>query len=151
MKIYLDVSCLNRPFDDQSQPRIRLEAEAVELILQKIDDGHWHSISSEMAVLEVEAISDPERRRNVQALLPDGSALTKLTKAVRNRAKDLASRGFKPAAATHIAAAEEAAADVFLTCDDRLLKTSRRQKPQIRVQVANPLAWLEEQQDDSNA
>ena len=33
MKIYLDVSCLNRPFDDQTQPRVRLEAEAVTIVL----------------------------------------------------------------------------------------------------------------------
>ena len=29
MRIYLDMCCLKRPFDDQSQPRIRLETEAV--------------------------------------------------------------------------------------------------------------------------
>ncbi len=32
-QIYLDVCCLNRPFDDQRQDRIRLEADAVLLIL----------------------------------------------------------------------------------------------------------------------
>jgi hypothetical protein len=36
MKIYLDTCCLNRPFDDQRQARIRLESEAVTLILEKI-------------------------------------------------------------------------------------------------------------------
>jgi hypothetical protein len=39
MKIYLDVSCLNRPFDDQGQARVRLEAEAVTVILAKCDLG----------------------------------------------------------------------------------------------------------------
>jgi hypothetical protein len=34
--IYLDVCCLNRPFDDQTQERIRLEAEAVLRILANI-------------------------------------------------------------------------------------------------------------------
>ena len=29
MKLYLDVCCLKRPFDDQTQPRIRMETEAV--------------------------------------------------------------------------------------------------------------------------
>lgn len=29
MKIYLDNCCLNRPFDDQSNLRVRLESEAV--------------------------------------------------------------------------------------------------------------------------
>lgn len=33
--IYLDVCCLNSPFDDQTQERIHLEAEAVMLILNR--------------------------------------------------------------------------------------------------------------------
>ena len=36
MRIYLDNCCLNRPFDDQSKMRIRLEAEAVLFIQGKI-------------------------------------------------------------------------------------------------------------------
>jgi len=35
-RLYLDVCCLNRPFDDQSQDRIRLEAEAVRVILNAL-------------------------------------------------------------------------------------------------------------------
>jgi hypothetical protein len=34
-RIYLDVCCLNRPFDDQCQERIRLESEAILLILER--------------------------------------------------------------------------------------------------------------------
>jgi hypothetical protein len=33
MRIYLDMCCLKRPFDDQSQPRIRLETETVLALL----------------------------------------------------------------------------------------------------------------------
>ncbi|MGH2585054.1 MAG: hypothetical protein ACRDJE_09075 [Dehalococcoidia bacterium] len=29
MRIYFDVCCLNRPFDDQRQERVRLETEAL--------------------------------------------------------------------------------------------------------------------------
>ncbi len=36
MRIYFDVCCLNRPFDDQSQQRIRLEAEAINFLFQHI-------------------------------------------------------------------------------------------------------------------
>ena len=32
-RIYLDACCLNRPLDDQTQARIRLEAEAVLIVL----------------------------------------------------------------------------------------------------------------------
>ena len=33
MRVYLDMCCLKRPFDDQSQPRIHLESEAVLALL----------------------------------------------------------------------------------------------------------------------
>ena len=36
-RIYLDVCCLNRPFDDQNQPRIRLESEAILIILAQYE------------------------------------------------------------------------------------------------------------------
>jgi hypothetical protein len=39
VKVYLDASALNRPFDDQSLPRNRLEAEAVIVILDQIEQG----------------------------------------------------------------------------------------------------------------
>jgi hypothetical protein len=34
-KIYLDVCCLNRPFDDQTQPRIYLETQSVMTIINQ--------------------------------------------------------------------------------------------------------------------
>jgi predicted nucleic acid-binding protein len=34
VKIYLDTSAYNRPFDDQTQPKIFLESQAVAIILQ---------------------------------------------------------------------------------------------------------------------
>ena len=33
LRIYLDVCCLNRPFDEQTQDRVRLETEAILTIL----------------------------------------------------------------------------------------------------------------------
>jgi hypothetical protein len=33
MRVYLDACCLGRLTDDQTQQRIRIEAEAVELVL----------------------------------------------------------------------------------------------------------------------
>ena len=39
IKVYLDTSVYNRPFDDQSQIRIRLETEAFLSILEKAISG----------------------------------------------------------------------------------------------------------------
>lgn len=48
IRIYLDACCLNRPFDDQTHDRIRLEAEAVLLILSHVEAGQWQLIGSEV-------------------------------------------------------------------------------------------------------
>ena len=39
MRIYLDCCCLQRPLDDQTQPRIKVEAEAVLAILSSVQAG----------------------------------------------------------------------------------------------------------------
>ena len=51
LRIYLDVCCLNRPFDGQRQDRIRLESEAVLLILGYCEAGTWQWISSAVDAL----------------------------------------------------------------------------------------------------
>ncbi len=39
IRIYLDTSVYNRPFDDQSQPRIWLESLAFSIILQLVENN----------------------------------------------------------------------------------------------------------------
>jgi predicted nucleic acid-binding protein len=60
----------------------------------------------------------------------------------RARAGELELLGFTGFDALHLACAESAAAAVFLTTDDKLLKGAARLADDIRVQVANPLEWL---------
>ena len=148
MRIYLDVSCLNRPFDDQTQSRIRLESEAVILILEGIDAGRWEEVSSRMAELEVRAIRDEIRRRRVAELLPEGRM--ELTGPVFARARLLVTSGFKAADALHIATAEAHQADVLLTCDDRLLRRGRQLADELNIELANPVDCLKEQDDAAN-
>ncbi len=42
-------------------------------------------------------------------------------------------------------------ADVFLSCDDRLVRLARRRRDQLLVRVANPLEWITEIGHDSDA
>jgi hypothetical protein len=39
MRLYIDLSCFNRPFDNQAQDRVRHESEAVLAILTRIVEG----------------------------------------------------------------------------------------------------------------
>ena len=151
MKIYLNVSCLNRPFDDQEQARIRLEAAAVGMILERVDEGRWVHVSSEMARIEIDANPDPKRRARVHLLLPEAGHIVKLTPALFARGAALELLGFKPADALHVAAAEAAAADVLLSCDDRFCRTARRHAKRLRVAVHNPLNWIDEVENGADS
>lgn len=144
LKIYLDVSCLNRPYDDQSQLRIRLEAEAVALIVSNIEDGKWVMVSSEIVDVEVNAIGAVDRKKKVQALLKLSQEFVIITGETRDRADELVAKGFKPADALHVAAAESAHVDVMLSCDDRLCRSARRHGSSLQVTVMNPVEWLKE-------
>lgn len=148
MKIDLDVSCLNRAFDDQGQPRIRLESEAVTIIIETVDSGRWAQVSSRMVEIEVLAIPDETRRRRVLQLLPDD--ILSLTAQVFARSRKLVDAGLAAADAVHVAAAEALNADVFLKCDDRLLRRCARIAGELRVRVVNPLQWPAEQNDAPN-
>ena len=80
--IYLDVSCLNRAFDDQTQPRVRLEAQAIMVIFEMFEAGDFRHVSSVMAELELGAMSDPDRRARVELLLPDAASILPLTEPI---------------------------------------------------------------------
>jgi predicted nucleic acid-binding protein len=148
MKLYLDVSCLNRPFDDQSQSRIRLESEAVTILLDGIDAGRWEQVSSRMAEIEASAMTDEVRRRRVLKLLP--VSRMELGPTVFERARRLVGFGLHAADAVHVGAAEALAADVLLTCDDRLLRRGRQIADELHVKIVNPVDWLKEQNDAKN-
>jgi predicted nucleic acid-binding protein len=143
-RVYLDACCLNRPFDDQRQARVRLEAEAVVLILGRVESGSDTWIGSEVLEFEINQIPDPERRRRVQAI---GSGIQEriiVGDSEIDRARQLAEYGLGAFDAAHVACAETAGVDVFLTTDDKLIRKARAHEDQLRVRVINPVVWLSE-------
>ncbi len=143
-EVYLDACCLNRPFDDQTQDRIRLEAEAVLLILAHSERGDWRWVGSEVLDFEIHQIPDPERRHRVQLLLQHTTATVALDSDVVQRGTELEALGFGAYDALHLACAEQAGVEVFLSTDDRLLRRARRLGEQLQVRVENPLSWMKE-------
>src|SRR5438045_599496 len=69
MRLYLDVCSLNRPYDDQSIDRNRLEAEAVLVIVGRVSRGQHMMVSSEIIDLESEASPDREKAELVRETL----------------------------------------------------------------------------------
>ena len=141
-RIYLDVCCLQRPFDDQRQVRVHLEAEAVKLILAQVEAGELIWIGSEVVEFEIAQNPDPERALKAMLLAAYAGIRVSVGADERARAGELELLGFTGFDALHLACAESAGAAVFLTTDDKLLKSAARWVDKIRVQVANPLEWL---------
>jgi len=69
VRLYLDTCFLNRPFDEQAVDRIRLETEALKIVLRKIERDHWSLVSSEILELEIHRIPDRTRREPLYELL----------------------------------------------------------------------------------
>ena len=63
MLVYLDTCSIQRPFDDQSQLRIALEAEAVLQVIQLAEQEVVDLLASEMLLVETEQNPTPRRRR----------------------------------------------------------------------------------------
>jgi len=141
MNIYLDTSCLKRPFDDQTQPRIRLETEALLLVLRGVENGHLRWIGSDLLLYENRNNPNAERRRRAGSILKLCSTIVGFSDSQEVRGVELAQNGIVALDALHLAAAEEAQVDVFLSCDDKLI---RRASGCARVKVQNPVDFLKE-------
>lgn len=140
--IYFDVCCLNRPFDDQTQDRIHLEAEAVLLILHHVEINDWQWIWGEVVNYEIQQTPEPERRTQLSLLTRYANQFVTLNNTMIERAAALQQQGFHLYDALHLACAESAQATVFLTTDDKLLKRAKLQQSHLHIPVKNPLDWL---------
>ncbi len=140
--IYLDVCCLNRPFDDWSQERIRLEGDSILSIIQRVRAGEWQLISSEAIAVELGKMRNLEKKASIIKLLELATLTQQIDEGVDQRSQEIESLGFGLFDSFHLACAEAAKADIFLSTDDRLLKNARRHEHQLKVVVNNPAIWL---------
>ena len=125
MRVYLDNCCFQRPLDNKSQVRVRLESEAVLAILSLWEQHQIEVISSEALEFELAQNPDPVRRAYVAEIVSGAAIRVQVDHAISMRAKELEAGGLRGMDALHIACAEAAGADYFCSCDDRLLRRAR--------------------------
>ena len=143
-KVYLDVCCLNRPFDDQEQERIHLESEAIRLILKRIGKCDLIWVGSSVLNLEINKTPDIERKANVIAFMDGITDKIYATEKDVDRARVFESLGFKAMDALHLACAERLQVDVFLTVDDKLISKGKMNPGNPNIRIENPVTWLQE-------
>jgi predicted nucleic acid-binding protein len=144
LKVYLDACCLGRLTDDQSQSRVRAEAEAVEHIMGMIRAGRATWVSSTILSIDVSRNPDPERRQDAETLLIFADEVIVPNPDTAERAREIEKQGFSTFDALYLASAEQAGADVFLTTDGVLLRRAGRTVPRLRLRVENPVLWYQE-------
>lgn len=141
MRVYLDNCCFNRPFDDQGQIRIRLEAEAKLYIQDLILGGRIELAWSYVLDYETSANPFEQRRRAIAGWRERAMVDVEETPGILHRAGVLSKKGVKSLDALHVACAVEAECDYLLTTDDALLK---RAKSVADVRVLDPMGFIRE-------
>lgn len=138
MLVYLDNCCFNRPFDDQSQMRVRLETEAKLAIQAEVRDGAVRLGWSNILDFENDSSPSEERKENIKIWRNFASVDTTESPEILNVAVDLVSQGFRKMDSLHLASAMALQCDIFLTTDDGILK--KRSKVD-KIKILNPVEY----------
>ncbi len=122
MKIYLDTSVYNRPFDDQTQPRIWLETLALFIILLNIENKVFDLVTS--TILDYENSRNPhiERKSWVETCFELTGYKQKYQDSMESRIQGLCNKTISVIDAMHIVFAEYSDYKYFITCDDKVIK-----------------------------
>lgn len=137
MRLYLDLNCFNRPFDDQAQQRVALETAAVLAILQRVIDGLDELAWSEILELENSRHPLADRRTEIGRWRHHSSGFVRVDEAVAALAGDIQQQGLAPLDAAHLACALSAGCEYFLSCDDRLVTRANRRP--LGIAIVNPV------------
>ena len=140
LRIYLDNCCYNRPYDDQLQIRISLEAQAKIFIQNAIKLGKIELASS--FVMRHENNKNPydDKRNAIGNFIKENVSVfiaSDRKAEIKLVAEEIMNTGIKSADAAHIACAILAECDYFLTTDDRVLKYKND-----KIKIMNPVEFL---------
>ena len=149
MKIYLDNCCYNRPYDDQHQIRIFLEAQAKLYIQQLVINKKLHLVCS--FILRFENGQSPYTAKsetianffeNAKEYI-GSSEIPNIIPTINS----LMSYGIKMKDAAHLACAINAKCDYFITTDDKLIKKYNGTE----IAVRTPITFLQDLEEKENA
>lgn len=141
MRIYLDNCCFNRPFDNQSQLRIRLETEAKTRIQEYILTNAIELIWSYMLEHENDINPFKERRKSIEKWRQLAKIDIEENNAIIQNANEFINIGLRSKDAIHIACAIYSHCDFFLTTDDKILSKSHLVK---EITISDPIEFIKE-------
>ena len=142
-KLYLDNCCFNRPFDDQSQLRIRLETEAKLFIQQQVQEGRIEIFWSAVLDFEIKQSPYQSRQETFDIFRRLSQTIVDIDDGTRRSALDFQERGLVLVDALHVACAVKAGCDYFITVDKRILN-----KTITEIEVLNPIQFVQFHEND---
>jgi predicted nucleic acid-binding protein len=146
MRIYLDNSFLNRPFDDSLVGMNRLEAEILLKVVELIQQRKVRLVNSSMVEYENSRNPFPERGIFIENIVKLAPHYQNLNPKIHRRAlviqKDL---HVDPLDSLHIASAEAARVDFIITCDYSSIR-----KYKGHIQLVTPLNFIQYYENNSS-
>ena len=136
MRIYLDNCCFNRPYDNQSQQRINDETES---IFRAINKKENIIIGSDTLILEMAQIKDVDLQLDIVAMYSQTIKEEVSTSEEVEKIADsiMSESSIHKMDALHLASAIVGKAEIFLTVDDKLIKSCS--KLNLNMRVINPV------------
>ena len=146
MRVYLDMCCYNRPYDDQSQIKVSLETQAKLHIHDLIQKKRLELVASYMLRYECGQNPYEMRRKAIMQFVDTYTAayvgLERKDKIV-SMATEIMSTGIKFKDACHVASAVYANCEYFISTDKRLLKYKTD-----RIKLVSPIDFVTETEDE---
>ena len=146
MRIYLDMCCYNRPYDDQTQMKVAMEAQAKLHIQDLIKEKKLKLITSYM--LRYECGNNPfSMRRDAIFDFIDKYAFgyvgNERKDLIETKAEEIMKTGVKFKDACHVASAIYAGCEYFISTDIRLLKYHSKE-----IKMVTPIEFVVEMEDE---
>lgn len=142
MRVYLDMCCYNRPYDDQSQFRVALEAQSKLQIQGLIRDKKLDLIGSYTLDYEVSRNPYEMRRQSIVQFIQKnmkGYVGSERAEVIKPIAESIMETGVKEKDAYHVASAIYAKCDYFISTDVRLLKYKTD-----KIKLVTPIEFITE-------
>lgn len=139
LKLYLDNCCFNRPFDDQSFIKIRLETEAKLFIQEKIKLGEYKIVWSYILDYENQANPFEERKEANQFWKSLASEDVEENEDILVLSNDIIKFNIKSKDSLHLACAINAECDYFITTDYFIIN---KMSTYHKIKVVNPVEFI---------
>lgn len=142
MRVYLDMCCYNRPYDDQSQLKVAMEAQSKLHIQNLISNSKLDLIGSYTLDYEVSRNPYEMRRQSIIQFIHNnmrGYVGDERAEIIKPIAEEIMATGVKEKDAYHVASAIYAGCEYFISTDIRLLKYKSD-----RIRLVTPIEFVTE-------